>query len=108
MGAKALAAYVMDQLSGVEGVRHIPMMGGYIFYIRNRVFGGIYEPGMMVKDTPASRRFMPDAEPTPPCAGAKPMLPVTILDDRDAFSRMVEAMAEELPEPKPRRKKHGV
>ena len=108
MSARELADYVMDQLSGVEGIRNIPMMGGYIFYINDRIFGGIYEPGMMVKITGASRRALPEAEPLPPYDGAKPMLPALNLDDREAFSRMVLDMYDELPEPKPRRKKHGV
>ena len=108
MSARELADYVMDQLSGVEGIRNIPMMGGYIFYINDRIFGGIYEPGMMVKITGASRRALLEAEPLPPYDGAKPMLPALNLDDREAFSRMVLDMYDELPEPKPRRKKHGV
>lgn len=105
MSARELADYVMDQLSDLEGIRNIPMMGGYIFYIDDRIFGGIYEPGMMVKITDASRRAMPDAEPIPPYEGAKPMLPVTNLDDRAAFARMVSDMRAELPAPKPRKKK---
>lgn len=105
MAARELAEYVSDQLSGLEGIRSIPMMGGYIFYIKNRIFAGIYEPGVMVKITAASREAMPDAEPMPPYEGAKPMLPVTILDDREAFSRMVSRMYDELPEQKPRKKR---
>ena len=105
MSARELADYVTDQLSGLPGIRHIPMMGGYIFYINDRIFGGIYEPGMMVKITEASRRAMPDAEPMPPYEGAKPMLPVTILDDREAFQRMVSEMFDELPAPRPKKKR---
>ena len=108
MSARELADYVMDQLSGVEGIRNIPMMGGYIFYINDRIFGGIYESGMMVKITDASRRALPEAEPMPPYEGAKPLLPALNLDDREAFSRMVREMYDELPEQKPRRKKRGV
>ena len=54
MSARELADYVSDQLGTLEGIRSIPMMGGYIFYINNRIFGGIYESGMMVKITDAS------------------------------------------------------
>ena len=102
--AKELAAYVTDQLSALPGVRSIPMMGGYIFYYNERIFGGIYEPGFMVRDTKASRAAMPDSEPVPPYEGARPMLPVTILDDSRALFAMVEAMFPELPERKPRKK----
>ncbi len=97
---KELAEYVTEQLSGLGEVRNIPMMGGYIFYYRERIFGGIYGSGFMVKDTKASRQYMPDSEPVPPYKGAKPMLPVTILDDRQQLQKMVEAMFDELPERK--------
>lgn len=32
---KELADYIMDQLSDLGNVRNIPMMGGYIFTIKN-------------------------------------------------------------------------
>lgn len=101
---KELAQYITDQLSDLENVRNIPMMGGYIFYYKERIFGGIYERGFMVKITQASRKFMPDSIPEPPYEGAKPMLPVTILDDRAALQEMVEQMYPELPERKPKKK----
>ena len=101
---KELADYVMDQLSDLENVRNISMMGGYIFYYKERIFGGIYESGFMVKITQASIKFMPDSIPEPPYEGAKPMLPVTILDDRAALQEMVEQMYPELPERKQKKK----
>ena len=105
MAAKELAAYVHDQLAGLPGVRSIPMMGGYIFYYQERIFGGIYGPGMMINDTPAARAAMPESEPMPPYSGAKGMLPCSVLDDREAFQSMVRAMLDELPPPKSRKRK---
>ena len=102
---KELADYIMDQLSDLGDIRNIPMMGGYIFYYRERIFGGIYGNGFLVKITEASKKFMSDSEPEPPYEGAKPMLPVTILDDRTALQNMVEEMYPELPERKPKKKK---
>ena len=89
---KELADYIMDQLSDLGNVRNIPMMGGFIFYYKERIFGGIYGNGFLVKITEASKKFMPDSEPEPPYEGAKLMLPVTILDDRTALQNMVEEM----------------
>ncbi len=100
--ARELAEFVEDQLRGLDGVRKIPMMGGWIFYYQERIFGGIYGPGFMVKDTAAARAAMPGSEPQPPYSGARPMLPVTILDDRERLQAMVRAMLPELPERRPR------
>ena len=102
---KELAEYIMDQLSDLEEIRNISMMGGYIFYYKERIFGGIYGNGFMVKITEASKKYMPDSESEPPYEGAKPMLPVTILDDRIALQKMVEEMYSELPERKTKKKK---
>ncbi len=97
---KELAAYIMEQLADLGDVRNIPMMGGYIFYYRERIFGGIYGSGFMVKVTEASKSYMPDSEPEPPYDGAKPMLPVTILENREQLQAMIESMYPELPERK--------
>lgn len=105
MANKELAAYIMEQLNGLEDIKSIPMMGGYIFYYKDRIFGGIYEPGFMVKLTQASAGFMPDSRPEPPYAGAKPMLPVTIADNGALLKEMVDAMYPELPARKPGKKK---
>lgn len=102
---KELAAYIMDQLAELEGVRNIPMMGGYVFYYNERIFGGIYGNGFLVKITEASRKYMPDSEPEPPYEGAKDMLPVTILEDRELLQKMVREMYPELPVRKSKKKK---
>ena len=106
MSARELADYVTDQLSGLPGIRHIPMMGGYIFYINDRIFGGIYGGGrFLVKITEPGRRAMPDSVPEVPYEGAKEMLPVTILEDREKLQQMVADMFDELPERKPKKRK---
>ena len=106
MANKELAVYITEQLAGLEDIRSIPMMGGYIFYYKERIFGGIYEGGFMVKITEASRRYMPDSEPECPYNGAKPMLPVTITDNSELLKKMVDEMYFELPERKVKSKKN--
>lgn len=104
-GNRELAAYIMEQLSGLGDIRNIPMMGGYIFYYKEKIFGGIYGSGFMVKITRASQKYMPDSEPEAPYEGAKPMLPVTILEDRETLQKMVDEMFAELSAPKPKKEK---
>ena len=60
MAQKELALYVAEQLAPLGEIRYIPMMGGWLFYYREKLIGGIYGDGFAVKDTAASRRFMPD------------------------------------------------
>ena len=103
--AKELAEYIMDQLADLGDIRNIPMMGGYIFYYKERIFGGIYGSGFMVKDTNAARKYMPDCKAEAPYEGAKSMIPVTILENREELQHMVFEMYEELPERTSKKKK---
>ena len=103
MAQKELALYVAEQLASLGVIRYIPMMGGWLFYYREKLIGGIYGDGFAVKDTAASRKFMPDCreeiwEDTPAA-----LLPCTILEDREKLCAMVREMYPELPEPKPRK-----
>ena len=100
MAQKELALYVAEQLEPLEDIRYIPMMGGWLFYYREKLIGGIYEEGFAVKDTSASRRFMPDCrnevwENTPAA-----LLPCTILEDSGKLCQMVREMYPEKSEAK--------
>lgn len=104
---KRMMEYVMDQLSSLSGVRQVPMMGGYIFYYNERIFGGIYGSGeLLIKITKTSQMYMPDSEPVLPYEGTKKMLPCTILEDREKLQKMVMEMWEELPERRVKKKIH--
>lgn len=95
----------MEQLSELPGVRNIPMMGGYIFYYNERIFGGIYGSGeLLIKITETSRLYMPDSEPELPYDGAKEMLPCSILENSEKLQEMITKMWDELPERKPKKK----
>ena len=94
----------MERLSALDDVRNITMMGGYIFYYRGIIIGGIYDLGFMVKITESSKKYMPDSTPISPYDGAKPMLLVTILEDKEKLQAMVRDMFPELPERKTKKK----
>lgn len=102
--SKQYLAFILDQLGELEEVTFRQMMGEYILYFRGRIFGGIYDDRFLVKPTESARRLMPDARSELPYEGAKEMLLVDNVEDRDFLKELVEAMASELPEPKKRRK----
>ena len=100
---KEYLEYVLEQLSDVPGVTYRPMMGEFILYARDKIIGGIYDDRLLVKITKASARLMPDAPETLPYEGAKPMLLVENVEDRDFLARLITAMEPELPAPKSRK-----
>ena len=97
---KSFLDFILDQLSGLEDISWRAMMGEYILYYRGRIFGGIYDDRFLVKSVPAARIMMPDAEPAVPYDGAKEMLTVDRIEDRDFLAELVDAMYDELPAPK--------
>ena len=88
--------FVMEQLSGLEGVSWRAMMGEYILYCHGSIFGGIYDDRLLVKPTAAAAALMPDAAREQPYPGAKEMLLVDSVDDRAFLRTLVETMLPEL------------
>ena len=72
------------------------MMGEIILYYRGKVFGGIYDDRLLVKPVPMAVKMMPDAEMEPPYDGAKKMILVDDVDNRQFLCGLVESMWEEL------------
>ena len=98
--SKEYLAYVLEQLSELEGITYRAMMGEYIIYYRGKMIGGVYDDRFLVKLCPAAAAMMPRAEKELPYEGGREMFPVSEIDDRAFLRRLIEAMYEELPEPK--------
>lgn len=96
--------FILDQLSDLDEVTARPMMGEYLLYFKGRLFGDLCDNRLFLKPVPAAMELLPQAVFAPPYPGAKDMLLVEELDDRELLARVVEAMAPQLPEPKKRKK----
>ena len=100
--SKEYLEYVLEQLSKLEDVSYRAMMGEYILYYKGKVIGGIYDDRFLVKPTKSAVKMMPDAKNELPYEGAKGMLLVDDIDNKDFLKDLLEAMYEELPNPKRR------
>ena len=96
--------YVLDLLSKTSAVRHRKMMGEYVLYSEDKVFGGIYDDRFLIKRTEASERLLPEASLALPYPGAKRMLLVDI-EDQDRIAEVVAEMLPEIPLPKAKKKR---
>ena len=94
---KAYLDFILDQLSGLDEITYRAMMGEYIIYYRGRIVGGVYDDRFLVKPTKSAAAMMPDAEREFPYEGAKEMLLVDNVDDREFLQKLLEAMYKELP-----------
>lgn len=97
--------YFKETLSSVEGISLRAMMGEYVLYYYGKVIGGIYDNRVLVKDIPSARAHLPEARLELPYDGAKLMLYLEDFEDCELVKNLFGAMFEELPEPKPKRKK---
>ena len=98
--SKEYLDFIMDQLSDLEDVKVRAMMGEYIIYYREKIVGGIYDDRFLVKPVPAAVALMPDAQKELPYEGAKEMLLVDEVDNREFMCNLLRAMYDELPAPK--------
>jgi len=63
--------YVLDQLSILDSITCKPMMGEYLLYYNNVLFGGIYDDRLLVKKTTSNEKYK--LEESIPYTNAKPM-----------------------------------
>lgn len=102
--SKSYLDFILDQLSGLENVTFRTMMGEYIIYYRGRVVGGIYDDRFLVKPTKSATAMMPNANTEHPYEGAKEMLLVDDVENREFLRELLESMFDELPAPKNKKK----
>ena len=102
--SKEYLEYILEHLSGVEGIACRPMMGEYLLYVHGRLIGGIYDNRLLVKPTAAARALMPDSPEEMPYAGARPMLLVESTENRDFLAALCRALYASVPAPKNQKK----
>lgn len=99
---KAYLDYVLEQLP--EGTSFRPMMNEYIIYYNGKVIGGIYDNRFLIKITETSLKMLKDCERALPYEGAKEMLVAEDFENREFMKELFEAMYDELPAPKKKKK----
>ena len=103
--SKEYLDFILGQLSGLDEIAVRAMMGEFIIYYRGRIVGGIYDDRLLVKPTKAAIGYMPAAAYETPYEGAKEMLLVDEVDNREFLTGLFNAMYAELPAPRPKKKK---
>ncbi len=105
--SKEFVEYVMEQLNMATGgdASSRAMMGEYVVYYRDKVIGGIYDNRFLIKPTESAKALLPQAEYRIPYEGAKEMLLVDEVENRELMAELLKAMYPELPARKPRKKR---
>ena len=90
-------AFILEQLSATEDIRYRAMMGEFVLYYRDRVFGGIYDDRFLVKCVPAALERMPEARREVPYEGGREMLLADNVEDKEFLRELITTMYDELP-----------
>lgn len=103
--SKTYLNFILDQLSGLEEITHRAMMGEYILYYRGKIAAYLCDDRLLVKPVASAKALMPAASYEPPYAGAKDMLLVSEVDNREFLVKLFREIYDELPDPKPKKKR---
>ena len=103
--SKNYLQFVLEQLSELQEITYRAMMGEFIIYYRGKIVGGIYDDRLLVKQVKSAISYMPIVSCELPYEGAKEMLLVDEVDNKNFLAGLFNAMYEELPAPKPKKKK---
>ena len=100
--------WTQDQLSQAEGVSWKKMMGEYLLYCHGKLIGGLYDNRLLVKPAPGVLAMIPDAPMEAPYPGAKPMVLVEDMENREFLAALCAVLYAEVPEGKKKRKQGGI
>ena len=101
--SKGYLDFILEQLSELEDITYRAMMGEYIIYYRGKIVGGIYDDRFLVKPTKSAVAMMQNASMELPYDGAKEMLLVDNVEDKEFLRKLMEAIHKEHPAPKKKR-----
>lgn len=96
--------FVLEQLSGLEQITYRMMMGEYIIYYKAKIAAYVCDDRLLVKPVASVINMLPNAPLEPPYEGAKPMVLVEDIDNREFLNNLFIAMYEDLPAPKKKKK----
>ncbi len=85
--SKEYLNYVLDNLKSIDGITHRPMMGEYLLYYHNILFGGIYDDRLLIKKVPSTEKY--HLEEAIPYDGAKPMYYFEDVDNQDLLKEII-------------------
>lgn len=102
--SKEYLNFILDQMSLIDGVTYKQMMGEYIIYIGGKIAAYLCDNRLLVKPVLNAIKMLPNAKYEPHYEGAKDMILVENVDDKEFLKQLFEAVYTQLSEQKSRRK----
>ena len=103
--SKEYLELILEQVSELDNISYKSMMGEFIIYYDGKIIGGIYDDRLLVKPVQSAINYMPNVVYELPYDGAKEMLLVDDVDNKEFLIGLFDAVHDNLPAPKPKKKK---
>lgn len=98
--SKEFLEYILEQLSEVEEITYRAMMGEYIIYYKDRIAGGIYDDRLLIKPVKSAIDYVSDIRYEVPYEGAKEMILIEEVDNKEYLTELFKTIYDDLPTPK--------
>ena len=79
--------FIIEQLELLDNITYKAMMGEFLLYYNDLLFGGIYDNRLLVKIVETNKKY--NMEEQIPYEGAKPMYLVDDVDNRELLKEIV-------------------
>lgn len=87
--------FVLEQLNLLDNITCKSMIGEYLLYYNNTLFGGIYDNRLFVKIVDGNKKY--NMQESIPYDGAKPMYLVDDIDNQETLKEIVIDTCKDLP-----------
>lgn len=79
--------FILEQLEILPNITCRPMMGEYLLYYQDKLFGGIYDGKLLIKKTETNKIF--SLEEQIPYSNAKPMYYIKELENKEILKEII-------------------
>ena len=92
--------FIFGQLNKPENITYRAMMGEYILYYKGKIVGGIYDDRLLIKPVKSAIDYVSDIRYEVPYEGAKEMILIEEVDNKEYLTELFKAIYDDLPTPK--------
>ena len=94
--SKEYLQFILEQLSDLDEITYRKMMGEYIIYYQGKIIGGIYDDRLLIEPLTSALDYMSEITYEVPYEGAKEMILIKDIDNKDFITGLFKVMYDEL------------
>ena len=87
MTTKDYKDYILEQLNILDNITYKSMMGEYLLYYKNVLFGGIYDNRLLIKMVENNKKY--NMQESIPYDKAKPMYLVNDIENKEKLREII-------------------